>query len=153
PWYQRLPHFRPELTPSAGKELQSEFYLPRAVAPQAFAALRKIGDRIAPVLHISEVRTIRADDLWLSPAHERDSVAVHFTWQQCAEWVPPVVGASEEVLPPLGARPLWGKITTLPAGRIVDSYTRAGDFARLLELFDPDGKFRNPFVDALFPRT
>ena len=153
PWYQRLPHFRPELTPSAGEELQSEFYLPRAVAPQAFAALREIGDRIAPVLHISEVRTIRADDLWLSPAHERDSVAVHFTWKQDPEGVTPVVGALEEVLTPLGARPHWGKITTLPAERIVDSYTRAGDFARLLERFDPDGKFRNPFVDALFPRT
>lgn len=99
------------------------------------------------------MRTIRADDLWLSPAHERDSVAVHFTWKQDPEGVTPVVGALEEVLTPLGARPHWGKITTLPAERIVDSYTRAGDFARLLELFDPDGKFRNPFVDALFPRT
>ena len=152
PWYERLPHFRPELPPSAGAELQSEFYLPRAAAPEAFAVLRDLGDLIAPVLHVSEVRTVRADDLWLSPAHERDSVTFHFTWKQDPEGVLPVVGAIEERLEPLGARPHWGKITTLPPERIVDSYPRAGDFARLLERFDPDGKFRNPFVDALFPR-
>src|SRR5699024_6717091 len=100
PWYQRLPHFRPELTPSAGKELQSAVYLPRAVAPQAFAALRKFGDRIAPVLHISEVRTIRADDLWLRPAHERASVPVHFTPTQDPSGVTPGGGSWQQALTP-----------------------------------------------------
>ena len=28
PWFERLPHFRPEFTPSAGDELQSEYLLP-----------------------------------------------------------------------------------------------------------------------------
>ncbi|WP_017587931.1 FAD-binding protein [Nocardiopsis ganjiahuensis] len=152
PWFERLPHFRSEFQPSAGEELQSEFYLPRAAAPEAFAALRRIGGLIAPVLHISEVRTVRADDLWLSPAYGRDSVAFHFTWHRNPEAVAPVLAAVEERLAPLDARPHWGKLSGLPPEEVVASYPRAGDFAALLERFDPAGKFRNPFVDALFPR-
>ncbi|WP_033303435.1 D-arabinono-1,4-lactone oxidase, partial [Nocardiopsis alkaliphila] len=130
---------------------QSELYLPREAAPEAFAALRGIGHLIAPVLHVSEVRTVRADDLWLSPAYGRDSVTLHFTWHRNPEAVAPVLETVEERLAPLGARPHWGKLTTLPPADVVASYERAADFAGLLERFDPQGKFRNPFVDAHFP--
>ena len=98
-------------------------------------------------------RTIAADDLWLSPAHGSDSVAFHFTWLPDAAAVAPVLAAVQETLAPLDARPHWGKLSTLPPEDVVASYPRAADFAGLLERFDPEGKFRNPFVDALFPRT
>jgi xylitol oxidase len=149
PWHERLPHFRPDFTPSAGDELQSEFFLPRAAAEPAFAALREIGDRIAPILHVSEIRTVRADDLWLSPAYHRDSVTLHFTWHQDATAVAPVLADIEQRLLPLGARPHWGKLTTIPPDRIVAGYDRATDFAALLRKHDPTGKFRNPYVDGL----
>lgn len=152
PWCERLPHFRPELPPSAGAELQSELYLPRAAAPEAFAVLGQIGHHIAPVLHISEVRTVRADDLWLSPAYGRDSVTFHFTWHRNPGAVTPVLREVEERLVPLGARPHWGKLTTLRPRKVVGLYERADDFAALSERFDPTGKFRNPFVDSHFPR-
>ncbi|WP_067598054.1 D-arabinono-1,4-lactone oxidase [Nocardiopsis listeri] len=153
PWCDRLPHFRPELPPSAGAELQSELYLPREAAPEAFAALAEIGHRVAPVLYVGEVRTVRADDLWLSPAHGRDSVTFHFTWHRNPEAVTPVLREVEERLAPLGARPHWGKLTTLRPLEVVGRYERAADFAGLLERFDPTGKFRNPFVDSYFPRS
>ncbi|WP_304452699.1 FAD-binding protein [Nocardiopsis sp. YSL2] len=151
PWFERLPHFRPELPPSAGDELQSELYLPRAAAPACFAALREIGHLIAPALHISEVRTIRADDLWLSPAHGRDTVAFHFTWRKDPATVLPVISAVEDRLVPLGARPHWGKLTALDPAEVIGGYERAADFRGLLADFDPRGKFRNAFTDALFP--
>jgi xylitol oxidase len=151
PWHERLPHFRPEFTPSAGRELQSEFFLPRASAPEAIAALREIGELIASVLQVSELRVIRADDLWLSPAYHRDSLAFHFTWIEDELAVAPVLAQVEQRLLPLGARPHWGKLTSIPAARIAANYSRAGDFAALLRRFDPDGKFRNSFVDDLFP--
>jgi alditol oxidase len=151
PWHERLPHFRPDFTPSAGAELQSALLLPRAAAPSAIAALRGLGDRIAPLLYISEVRTVRGDDLWLSPACGRDSVAFHFTWVKDAAAVTPVLAAVEEQLMPLGARPHWGKVTTVAAPEIITRYERAADFARLTREFDPAGKFRNSFVDRLFP--
>lgn len=152
PWFERLPHFRPELPPSAGEELQSELYLPREAAPEAFAALRGIGSLMAPVLYIAEVRTVRADDLWLSPAHGRDSVTFHFTWHREPDAVAPVLKAVEERLAPLGARPHWGKLTTLEPRSVIGGYERAADFAGLLERFDPAGKFRNAFTDDYFPR-
>ncbi|HZP50356.1 D-arabinono-1,4-lactone oxidase [Actinocrinis sp.] len=151
PWQERLPHFRSEFTPSAGEELQSEFLLPREHAPQAIGALLTLGERIAPVLQISEIRTVAGDDLWLSPSYGRDSVAFHFTWVKDAAAVTPVVGAIEDVLLPLGARPHWGKVFTVEPAKIADGYERAQDFRRLMDEYDPGGKFRNAYIDALFP--
>jgi xylitol oxidase len=151
PWHERLPHFRPELTPGAGEELQSEYFLPRSAAPAAFAAIRGIADLVAPVLHIGEVRTVRRDSLWLSPAYGRDSVTFHFTWFKDHEAVPPVIAAVEEALMPLGARPHWGKLTAASPSEIVSRYERAPEFGQLLQKYDPAGKFRNTFVDSLFP--
>ncbi|MFE6450053.1 FAD-binding protein [Nocardiopsis dassonvillei] len=152
PWHERLPHFRPELEPSAGRELQSEFYVPREAAGAAFAALRGIGHLLAPALYVAEVRTVRADDLWLSPAHGRDCVTFHFTWLPDPRAVAPVLAAVEERLLPLGARPHWGKLTAMDPDDITARYERAADFERLTRALDPGGKFRNAFTDALFPR-
>jgi xylitol oxidase len=151
PWHERLPHFRPDFTPSSGEELQSEFFVPRAAAPQAIAALRGLAGRIGPVLQISEIRAIAADDLWLSPAYGRDSAAFHFTWIKDAEAVTPVVAAVEQSLAPLGARPHWGKVFTTAADRAAALYEHAGDFRGLLLEHDPGGKFRNAYLDAAFP--
>ncbi len=150
PWHERLPHFRPDFTPSNGEELQSEVLLPRAAAPEALTALQELGPRIAPVLQISEVRTVAADDLWLSPAYERDCVAFHFTWIKDTAKVLPAVAAVEERLMPLGARPHWGKLTAVPAERIAGLYERAEDFRDLLHERDPRGVFANPFVEQVF---
>jgi xylitol oxidase len=152
PWPERLPHFRSDLTPSAGHELQSELFLPRAAAPAAFAALQALGDRLAPLLHIAEVRTVKADDLWLSPAHGRDTVTFHCTWVDDAAAVLPMIGAVEERLLPLGARPHWAKLTTVAPSQIAALYDRAPAFARLVGSYDPAGKFRNRFVDELLFR-
>ena len=72
PWLDRLPHFRLDHTPSHGDELQSEFFVGREHAVEAFEALDALRDRLAPLVFVSEIRTIAADDLWLSPAYGRD---------------------------------------------------------------------------------
>jgi xylitol oxidase len=151
PWHERLPHFRPEFTPSAGDELQSEFFVARDAAPAALEALRGLGDRLAPVLHISEIRTIAADTLWLSPAYGRDSVAFHFTWIGDAAAVDPALAAVEERLLPLGARPHWGKVFHAAPAHVTGLYEHAADFRGLMRELDPAGKFRNPFTEAFFP--
>ncbi|MBS2966151.1 FAD-binding protein [Actinocrinis puniceicyclus] len=151
PWHERLPHFRPEFTPSAGEELQSEFLLPRAAAAQAIAALLALGPSLSPVLQVSEIRTVAADDLWLSPAYGRESVAFHFTWVKDAAAAAPVVAAVERALAPLGARPHWGKVCSMEPGAVAAAYERTPDFRRLMTEIDPGGKFRNAYVEALFP--
>ncbi|MBR7836039.1 FAD-binding protein [Actinospica durhamensis] len=152
PWHERLPHFRPDFTPSSGKELQSEFFVPRELAAEAFEAVRPLGAHVARVLQISEIRTIAADELWLSPCYQRDAVALHFTWIADLAAVEPVLASIEDALLPLGARPHWGKVFLSGPAAALATYPRAEDFRSLIERRDPAGKFRNAFVDGLFPR-
>jgi alditol oxidase len=146
PWFERLPHFRPEFTPSAGDELQSEYLLPAGYALPALRALRQIGDRVAPVLRICEIRMIAADDLWLSPCYRQDSVAFHFTWIPDTAAVLPVVTLIEQGLAPFGARPHWGKVFTAPAAELRARYERLPDFLNLMHHYDPAAKFCNAYT-------
>ncbi|MFI6733390.1 FAD-binding protein [Nonomuraea sp. NPDC050451] len=143
PWYERLPHFRPDAEPSgAGNELQSELILPREHAVKALRELFAIGDRIRPVLQISEVRSIAPDDLWLSPFRGRDSVGIHFTWIRDVAAVLPVLELVEETLAPFAPRPHWGKLfTRRPAC--------PDEFRSLVGRLDPEGKFANDFTRIL----
>ncbi|MFJ9559080.1 FAD-binding protein [Streptomyces fuscichromogenes] len=146
PWHERLPHFRAEFTPSSGDELQSEYLLPRTAAVAALHAVDGIRRTVAPVLQTCEVRTIAADPQWLSPAHGRDSVALHFTWVDDLATVDPVVRRLEEALAPFDPRPHWGKVHAVPGEVLRGRYPRLADFRALARDLDPDGKFTNPFV-------
>jgi len=149
PWHTRLPHFRMEFTPSAGDELQSEYHVARSDAPAAIDAVAAIRAQVAPVLQVSEIRSIAADELWLSPNYRRDSVALHFTWIADTDAVLPVVGALEAQLAPLAARPHWGKVFTTAPASLRTLYPRLSDFAALAASFDPDGVFRNEWLSAI----
>jgi xylitol oxidase len=147
PWHERLPHFRMNFTPSSGKELQSEFFVPLSDAFAALKAINSLGDKWIQDLFISEVRTIASDDLWMSPCYKRPSVAIHFTWKQNTESVMKLIPVVEERLAPFGARPHWGKLFTIPPAQLRSRYERYDDFQRLLRQYDPNGKFRNEFLD------
>ncbi|MFF0011993.1 D-arabinono-1,4-lactone oxidase [Streptomyces sp. NPDC005374] len=149
PWHDRLPHFRAEFTPSSGEELQSEYLLPREYAVAALQAVDAIRDTVAGVLQICEVRTMAADEQWLSPAHGRDTVALHFTWIEDTAAVTPVVRRLEQALDPFDARPHWGKVFTTPAEVLGERYPRLGDFRKLARELDPEGKFANVFVRSV----
>ncbi|GAA2080475.1 FAD-binding protein [Actinomadura alba] len=147
PWFERLPHFRPDFTPSSGAELQSEYLVPRRYAVDALHAVNGIRDRVAPVLQISEIRTIAADELWMSPSYGRDTVALHFTWIPDTGAVLPVISLLDERLAPFDARPHWGKLFTTPPEALRSRYPRLPDFHALVRHFDPGGTFTNDFLD------
>jgi alditol oxidase len=146
PWHQRLPHFRAEFKPSKGDELQSEYLIPRGSIVDALRELDAIADLIAPVLYVCEIRSMAADDHWLSPASGRDSAAVHFTWRPDAAAVAPVLQAVEGVLEPFGARPHWGKVFHVDPDRVRTLWPQLPDAARLLRAADPKAKFVNPML-------
>jgi alditol oxidase len=148
PWHLRLPHFRLGFTPSSGQELQSEYLIPRGSLSAALIALDAVRDRIAPALQVCELRTVAADELWLSPCYRRDSAAVHFTWTADQQVVAPAMAAVEQALAPLAARPHWGKLFGIPTDVVRDLYPRLPDFANLARGCDPAGKFRNDFVSG-----
>jgi xylitol oxidase len=147
PWHQRLPHFRLDHTPSSGAELQTEYLVPRRHALDALDAVHGIAARVAAVLQVSELRTVAADDLWLSPAYQQDSLAIHFTWVDDPAAVAPVVAELEQGLAPFGARPHWGKVFTMPPATVQSRYPRLADFAALRRELDPDDVFGNAMVD------
>ncbi len=148
PWYDRLPHFKMGFTPSAGKELQSEFFVPRERAAEALLAIEALREEIRPLLLISEVRTISADDFWMSPAYQRDSVAYHFTWEQLEPEVTALLPKIEAALAPFDVRPHWGKLFTIDKETLRSRYPRHDDFVALADRYDPEKKFRNTYLDA-----
>lgn len=147
PSFERLPHFRLEHTPSSGEELQSEYLVPRQHALEAIGAVFELGEQIAPVLQISEVRTIAADDFWMSPYYRQPCVGLHFTWVKDWPVVREVLPRLEARLLPFSARPHWGKLFTLKPERLQPLFPKLPEFRRLLETYDPSGKFRNAFLE------
>jgi len=146
PWYERLPHFQMGFTPSAGKELQSEYFVPRQNAVDAILAVERLRDQVGPHLLISEIRTIAADDLWMSPCYKQPSVSIHFTWKQDWPAVKSLLPVIERELGPFHARPHWGKLFTISPADIHARYQRLPEFLETCREYDPHGKFRNEFL-------
>lgn len=145
-WHERLPHFKMGFKPSAGAELQSEYFVSIEHAYAAARAIESLRDKLAPHLYISEIRTIAADNYWLSPFYRRPSVAFHFTWKQNTAAVMNLLPLIEKQLTPFGLRPHWGKLFTLSSKHLQAQYLRLGDFRQLAHAYDPSGKFRNTFL-------
>jgi xylitol oxidase len=146
-WSDRLPHFRMGFTPSNGDEIQSEYLLPRRHAGTALEALRSLAGMIRPLLQTCEIRTVAADDLWLSTASGEPTVAFHFTWVQAQQAVEELLAELEAALLPLGARPHWGKLFLADAATLAPRYERHADFLALIERLDPRGTFGNAWLD------
>jgi len=147
PWFERLPHFKMGFTPSSGKELQTEYFVPIGRAVEAIEAVSRLGKQINPHLFITEIRTIAADDLWMSPCHNQTSVAIHFTWKQETDAVLQLLPQIENELARFNPRPHWGKIFTMAPKILQSRYERLDDFKKLAAEFDPQGKFRNEFLE------
>lgn len=147
PWYDRLPHFRMDFTPSSGAELQSEYFVPRDRAYPAILAVEELREKIAPHLLITELRTIAADNLWMSMAYQRDSVGIHFTWKPHWNEVREILPLIEERLGPFEARPHWAKLFTMPHEQLRQLYPKFASFQALAKRYDPAGKFRNGFLN------
>ena len=146
-WADRLPHFRMGFTPSSGQELQSEYLVPREHAVAAIQAVRAHGARLRPLLQVCEIRTVAADQLWMSPQYGRDTVGLHFTWTLEPAAVLQVLAELEPALAPFAARPHWGKLFLAGASTIATLYERLPDFARLVAQHDPRGAFRNDWLE------
>ena len=146
PWHERLPHFRLDFTPSSGEELQSEYFVPRQHAVDAILAVQRLSQHIVPQILISEVRSIAADDYWMSPCYQQPSVALHFTWKQNWPAVQKLLPMIEEQLEPYEVRPHWGKLFTMAPAKLQSRYSQLNRFKQLLGKYDPKGKFRNAFL-------
>ena len=144
-WHERLSHFKLDFTPSVGEEIQTEFFVDRNDAAAAIEAVSKLGAEISPLLWITELRTITADDLWLSGAYQRDTLAIHFTWKK-DDAIYSVIEKVETALRPFNYRPHWGKVSTADAQYLMSVYPKMSEFKALVEALDPTKKFENSFT-------
>ncbi|WDF32818.1 FAD-binding protein [Arthrobacter agilis] len=146
PWSDRLAHFRLAFTPSNGEELQTEYLVGREHAVEAIQAMRSLAPRITPLLQVSEIRSMAADELWLSNNYQRAGIGLHFTWKPAQREVEALLPEIEAALAPFAMRPHWGKLFVADAAQLAPLYPRFDDFRALAHRMDPDGKFRNAFL-------
>jgi xylitol oxidase len=154
PAYDRLPHFKIGSVPAGGRDLQAEYFIAQEDAVAAVKVLRGLSARMAPVLIISEVRTVAADEMWMSPFYKRPSVALHFSFEHNVAGAMQFLPELEAALSPFAPRPHWGKLFTMAPQVVHSRYEKIGAFRALLDKHDPAGKFRNNFVDRnIFGRS
>ena len=141
-----------EILPSV-RELrfvEMEYALPAESGPACFRAVReRMQQRHAAVAWPVEYRWVRADDAWLSPAHGRETVTLslhqgaELPWQDFFSDLEPLLRAH-------GGRPHWGKRHSLAAAELAPLYPRFEDFRRLRAELDPQGRFLNEHLRAVF---
>ena len=153
PWLERLPHFRLDSTPSNGDEIQTEYFVALDNGANSLRAVRALGEEIAPHLLITELRSIAADQLWLSGAYGRDMLAIHFTWRNNPAAVRSLTPRIEAALAPFGARPHWGKVNTMTADAVAKVTPRLADAREQFERLDPAGRFANDHLRRLGVRA
>lgn len=146
PWYERLPHFKMNFTPSSGHEIQTEFFVPFDRGYEAVRAIETLRDKITPHLFITELRAVAQDDLWMSMAYKRPSLAIHFTWKPEHDAVMELIPQVQAKLQPFQPRPHWAKVFTLDAKTVAAAYPRVNDFKSLMREYDPQGKFLNEYM-------
>ena len=128
---------------------EMEYAIPRADLPAVFRELAGLPERIGE--HISfpvEVRVAPADDIPLSTASGRDSayIAVHtFKGTRFDRYF----GAVESLMGSVGGRPHWGKLHNLAADDLRERYPRFQDFQAVRRAVDPEGVFRNAYLDRV----
>jgi xylitol oxidase len=148
PWHLRLPHFRIDAVPSAGNELQSEFFVDSRDAAAGFAAIEKIAHNFGEKLLVTEVRSMAEDKFWMSQAYGRETVSFHFTWKNDYE-VPYLVSLIEEALAPYNFRVHIGKVFNVESDHFHATYPKFADFVAYVKRVDPNGKFQNQFTKEL----
>ena len=95
-----------------------------------------------------EYRTLRADDAWLSTAHERETVTISIH-QDASLPYQELFGDLEAIFREYRGRPHWGKVHTLGAHELAGLYPRFGDFCALRRRLDPCGVFLNEHLRKL----
>ncbi|MDQ3444545.1 MAG: FAD-binding protein [Chloroflexota bacterium] len=146
-WADRLPHFRMDAVPASGNEIQAEYMVARTDALAAIEAFRTAIEPHRDKLWISEIRTVAADDLWMSTAYGADTICLHTSFRNDQATVDRILPVIEEALGPFAPRPHWGKVFAATARDLEGRYPKLADFRDLVQRLDPRGAFRSDFLE------
>ena len=145
-WYERLPFFNIRSTIAGENERQSEYFVRREDAVEALLAVNALGKQMSSIIKITEIRSISADDIWLSPAYKQDCIGIHFSWLARPIEIHQFLPKLENALAPFRPRPHWGKMFAMPPDQVRACYPKMADFQALLVENDPQGKFLNDYL-------
>jgi L-gulonolactone oxidase len=129
---------------------ETEWSVPLEQGPEAARRIaRSIEGRGLRVNFIQELRLVRGDSAWLSPAHGRDSchVGAYIGHGRDAE---PFITGSSELMQELGARPHWGKEMRVGPDYLAAVYPQIEQFLDLRSELDPGRTFDNDFLRRSF---
>jgi len=128
---------------------EMEYAIPRRHATEAIPGVLEVAERADPPVGFPiEVRFVAGDDSMLSPAHDRDTcyIAVHqyrgMAWESYFRSV-------ESIMDSYGGRPHWGKRHFQTAAMLADRYPRWDEFLAARARLDPEGTFRNQYLDRV----
>lgn len=137
-------------TPRAVRFQEMEYNVPAERFVDVMGELRELIARRGYHVHFPiECRFVKGDDIWLSPAYQRDSayLAAHmYKGMRYEEYFHDV----EQIYQRHGGRPHWGKMHTLDAATLAERYPRWADFQRVRASLDPQGVFLNDHLRRLF---
>ncbi len=94
-------------------------------------------------------RFVHADDIWLSPAYQRESAYIGVHMYRGMEYKS-YFRHIEEIFQRYKGRPHWGKMHTQDAVRLATLYPHWHDFRRIRATLDPQGLFLNDYLRRLF---
>ena len=129
---------------------ECEYAVPYEAGPDVMRAIRKLmltrhTDCIFPV----EYRTVAADDIWLSPYHQRKTVMISISGGAGEDYAS-YLRDCEAVFAEVGGRPHWGKLYNLDRQQIAALYPRHLDFVAERRRLDPEGRFLNDHLRERF---
>lgn len=137
-------------TPRAVRFQEMEYNVPAERFGDVMGELRELIARRGYHVHFPiECRFVKGDDIWLSPAYQRDSayLAAHmYKGMRYEDYFHDV----EQIYQRYGGRPHWGKMHTLNAATLAERYPRWADFQRVRASLDPQGVFLNDYLRRLF---
>ena len=137
------------LTPSPPVHAEAEWAFDVADAKPLLREYRRLlPDGGHSYNFIQELRFSKADDLWLSPAYQRDSIWLSLYNIDRRHW-PAQLAKFEAFARAHGGRPHWGKEATIDRAYLRARYPRFDDFAELVVRHDPERKFRNAWLDEI----
>ncbi|XP_062504109.1 L-gulonolactone oxidase-like [Corticium candelabrum] len=136
------------------KQYVMEWAIPRAETAKALNELKRwIEINKFPAHFPVEVRFVKKDDIWLSPAHGRDSCYINIVMYRpygklishADYWA-----AFQKIVTAVGGRPHWAKDHTLGRDQLQELYPKFKEFAALRKKLDPTDMFMNDYLRQVF---
>ncbi len=127
-----------------------EYAVPADRGPDCLREIRRyVADRKVRVHFPVEFRLVKGDDIWLSPAHGRDSVYIAVHQYRGMAYRDYFAGV-EAIFANHGGRPHWGKIHNRAAADLERLYPMWGRFLDVRRRVDPRGTFLSDYLRRLF---